>query len=101
MRRMLPHCQGPAEAGRYLRSVIRRQPWTTILALAVSVVATQCRPSPTFDVLILGGRLIDGTGAPWFRGDLAITGSHIAAIGNLSHATAKIRIVASDLVVAP
>jgi N-acyl-D-amino-acid deacylase len=54
-----------------------------------------------FDVLITNGRIVDGTGAPWFRGDLGISGDRIAAIGTLSGASAATTIDASNLVVAP
>jgi dihydroorotase/N-acyl-D-amino-acid deacylase len=55
----------------------------------------------TFDVLITNGRIVDGTGAPWFRADLGIIGDRIAAIGQLGGREAKTRIDASNLVVAP
>ena len=70
--------------------------FTLILGLA----AVQAQP-PAYDVLITGGRVVDGTGAPWFRADVAIRGDRIAAIGNLATATARTRIDASNLVVAP
>jgi dihydroorotase/N-acyl-D-amino-acid deacylase len=54
-----------------------------------------------FDILISGGRLIDGTGAPEFRGDVGIRGSRIAAVGDLRSASAAVRIDASGLAVAP
>ncbi len=54
-----------------------------------------------FDVLITNGRIVDGTGAPWFIGDVGITGDAIAAMGQLSGRAAKTRIDASNLVVAP
>jgi dihydroorotase/N-acyl-D-amino-acid deacylase len=54
-----------------------------------------------FDVLITGGRVVDGTGAPWFRADVGITGDRITAIGQLAGRDAKTRIDASDLVVSP
>src|SRR5689334_17919954 len=54
-----------------------------------------------FDVLITNGRIVDGTGAPWFRGDVGIIGDRIAAIGQLSGREAKTRVDASNLVVAP
>ena len=40
------------------------------------------RPEP-FDVLIRGGKIVDGTGNPWFEGDVAIRGDRIAAVGSL------------------
>jgi dihydroorotase/N-acyl-D-amino-acid deacylase len=54
-----------------------------------------------FDVLITNGRVVDGTGAPWFRADVGIVGDRIAAIGQLAGRNAKTRIDASNLVVAP
>lgn len=56
---------------------------------------------PTFDVLITNGRVVDGTGAPWFRADVGIIGDRIAAIGQLAARHANTRIDASNLVVAP
>jgi N-acyl-D-amino-acid deacylase len=56
---------------------------------------------PAFDILITGGRIVDGTGAPWFLGDVGITGDRITAIGQLSGREARTRIDASNLVVAP
>jgi len=58
-------------------------------------------PPASFDVLITNGRVVDGTGAPWFRADVGIIGDRIAAIGQLSGREAKTRIDASNLVVAP
>jgi N-acyl-D-amino-acid deacylase len=55
----------------------------------------------SFDLLITNGRIVDGTGAPWFHGDVGIVGDRIAAIGQLSGRDAKARIDASNLVVAP
>lgn len=41
-----------------------------------------------FDLIIRNGRVIDGTGAPWVRGDIGIKGERIAAFGNLDEAQA-------------
>jgi dihydroorotase/N-acyl-D-amino-acid deacylase len=54
-----------------------------------------------FDVLITNGRVVDGTGAPWYRADIGITGDRITAIGQLAGRDAKTRIDAANLVVAP
>jgi N-acyl-D-amino-acid deacylase len=56
---------------------------------------------PRFDIVIANGRIVDGTGAPWYRGDIGITGDRITAVGALGDATAGARIDASNLVVAP
>ena len=54
-----------------------------------------------YDFVISGGRIVDGTGAPWFVGDIGIVGDRIAAIGDLHEATAAKRIDAAGLVVSP
>jgi len=56
---------------------------------------------PAYDVVIQGGRIVDGTGAPWFLADLAIRGDAIVAIGRLSGADAALRIDARGMTVAP
>jgi len=69
------------------------------IALALAV-GNAPRPA-TFDLIFAGGRVVDGTGAPWFRADVGIVGDRIAAIGELSRAAATRRIDASLLLVAP
>ncbi len=56
---------------------------------------------PRFDVLIAGGRIVDGTGAPWFKADIALAGDRIVAIGQLAGQPARETIDATGLVVAP
>ena len=55
----------------------------------------------TYDVLIRNGMVLDGTGNPWFRADVALRGGRIAAIGDLSQARAREEIDATGLMVAP
>jgi N-acyl-D-amino-acid deacylase len=54
-----------------------------------------------FDIVITNGHIIDGTGSPWYSGDIGIREGHIAAIGNLSGASRKRTIDAAGKVVAP
>jgi N-acyl-D-amino-acid deacylase len=56
---------------------------------------------PTYDVVIHGGRIIDGTGNPWFSGDVAIKDGRIAAVGRLAGVTAARSIDATGMAVAP
>lgn len=56
---------------------------------------------PTFDVLIRGGRVVDGTGNPWFRADVAIERGRIAEVGQLDGAAGREVIDARDMVVSP
>src|SRR5580698_669363 len=55
----------------------------------------------SFDVLIRGGTLYDGSGQPPLRADVGIKGDRIAAVGKLADAKAKIVVDAQDLAVAP
>jgi dihydroorotase/N-acyl-D-amino-acid deacylase len=57
-------------------------------------------PAP-FDVVVTNGHIIDGTGSPWYSGDLGIRDGKVAAIGNLSAAPRKRTIDAAGKVVAP
>lgn len=56
---------------------------------------------PEYDVIIRNGHIIDGTGSPWYSGDIAIRDGRIAAIGDLSHSQATRTIDAAGRVVAP
>jgi N-acyl-D-amino-acid deacylase len=55
----------------------------------------------SFDLLITGGRVVDGSGIPWFHADVGIRGDRIAAVGPLAQAPASRRIHAAGKVVAP
>src|SRR6202023_61225 len=54
-----------------------------------------------FDLVITNGHIIDGTGSPWYSGDIGIRDGRIAAIGNLSAAAHKRVLDAKGRVVAP
>ena len=54
-----------------------------------------------FDLVITNGHIIDGTGSPWYSGDIGIRDGRIAAIGNLSAAAHKRALDAKGRVVAP
>jgi N-acyl-D-amino-acid deacylase len=56
---------------------------------------------PPFDLILAHGHIVDGTGSPWYSGDVGIRGGRIAAIGNLAGAPAKRRIDVQGKVVAP
>jgi dihydroorotase/N-acyl-D-amino-acid deacylase len=56
---------------------------------------------PDYDFIISGAHIVDGTGAPWVAGDIAIAGDRIVAIGDLSKASARKRLDAKGLVVSP
>jgi N-acyl-D-amino-acid deacylase len=68
---------------------------------AATSSTTASSPAGGYDVIIANGRIVDGTGAPWFAGDIALKGDTIAAIGQLGDAQATRRIDATGHVVAP
>jgi N-acyl-D-amino-acid deacylase len=57
--------------------------------------------TPSYDLIIRNGRIIDGTGSPWYSGDVAVRGGRIAAVGTLVGAKGKTTIDAAGMVVAP
>lgn len=73
------------------------------IALAVSswLASTAIHGEEPLDLVIRGGRIVDGTGAPWYRADVGIAAGKIAKIGRLDAANARRTIDATDLIVAP
>ena len=71
------------------------------VGLAVLLGDTWIEAAEPFDVVIRGGRVVDGTGAPWYVADIGIRAGKIARIGRLLDAEAKRTIDASGLIVAP
>jgi N-acyl-D-amino-acid deacylase len=65
------------------------------------LVAFALAQSPHYDILITGGRVLDGSGTPAFRADVAIRGDTIAALGSLPGATADLVLDARNRVIAP
>ena len=70
------------------------------LLCALGHAVAQAGPAP-FDLVITNGHIIDGTGSPWYSGDIGIRDGKIAAIGNLAPAARKRTIDAAGRVVAP
>jgi N-acyl-D-aspartate/D-glutamate deacylase len=56
---------------------------------------------PAYDLLIRNAKIVDGSGNPWFRGDVAVRGDRIVAVGRVPGGQAKRTIDAKGLVVAP
>lgn len=69
-----------------------------MLFLAAACLAAQ---EAQYDLVIKNGRIVDGTGSPWYAGDVAIRGGRIAAIGHLGDAPARRTIDVAGKVVAP
>jgi len=72
-----------------------------LLLILLATTCTLLAQTPAFDVVITNGHIIDGTGSPWYSGDIGIREGRIAAIGNLGAAPRKRTIDAAGKVVAP
>ena len=71
-----------------------------LLAIFLLALAAHGQAVP-YDLVIRNGRIIDGTGSPWYSGDIAIRGGRIAALGKLDGAPTKRTIDARGMAVAP
>ena len=79
-----------------------RVAWSfALIALIAAAPLLAQTPAPAFDLVITNGHIIDGTGSPWYSGDVGIRDGKIAALGNLSVAPRKRTIDAKGEVVAP
>src|SRR5436190_1733741 len=72
-----------------------------LLAFACTAPADRAPKAPDYDIRIINGEVIDGSGRARFRADVGIRGDAIAAIGDLSRATSAVTIDASHQVVTP
>ncbi|MBI4540886.1 MAG: D-aminoacylase [Gemmatimonadetes bacterium] len=73
----------------------------SVISVFAFVVPVQARGQPAYDVILRGGRLLDGTGNPWLYADVAVTGERIVAVGDLSRAAARRVVDVRGLYVAP
>jgi N-acyl-D-aspartate/D-glutamate deacylase len=74
---------------------------TSTYSLAQPRQAARSSTPPTYDIIIRGGTLYDGTGGAPKRADVGIRGDRIASVGNLKSATATTIVDATGLAVAP
>ncbi len=72
----------------------------TCTAVLPSTDTTAAAEEP-YDLIIRHGKIVDGTGNPWYHGDLAVRGRKIVALGKIPAAMARREIDARGLVVAP
>ncbi len=79
----------------YLQSAL------AVVAIVATSFAWLRGQEPSYDLIIRNGHVVDGTGNPWFAGDVGIRGDRIAGVGRLAGAKARREIDAQGLVVAP
>jgi N-acyl-D-aspartate/D-glutamate deacylase len=72
-----------------------------VLSAGPKFACAQEKSAAAFDIVITNGHIIDGTGSPWYSGDIGIRDGRIAAIGNLASAPRSLTIDANGMVVAP
>ncbi len=73
----------------------------TSLCLIAATPASPAGKPAAYDLLFTGGRVVDGTGAPWFAADVGVRGGKITAVGRLAGRSAARVIDATGLVIAP
>lgn len=76
-------------------------PAKCFLYLGCTLFLIHCKEPPSYDVIIRGGQILDGSGNTAYISDLAINADTIAAIGGLAEARGVLEIDASGLAVAP
>jgi N-acyl-D-amino-acid deacylase len=69
--------------------------------VSIVLIVCGCSSHATYDILIRNGRIIDGSGAPSYKGDIAINADTIAGTGILKNARGMTEIDAENLVVSP
>ncbi|HEX9765045.1 MAG TPA: amidohydrolase family protein, partial [Candidatus Acidoferrales bacterium] len=75
--------------------------WVMIFSLLAGTAPARGQSPEPFDVLITGGRVVDGTGNPWTVEDIGIRGDRIVARGKLAGRPARRTIDAAGMIVAP
>jgi N-acyl-D-amino-acid deacylase len=84
------------------RSTLRLSAFTlAVVFVAYGLPLAQQASSPPYDLIITNGRVVDGTGNPWFRADVAIKDGRIARIGHIDPGQAREVIDARGQIVAP
>lgn len=93
-----------------IRIILAVIAWSVRLASALTLLAAgvillcpgvHLFADAPYDLLLRNGKIVDGTGNPWFRGDLAVRNGRIVAVGRVPPGPAKREIDAKGLVVAP
>ena len=81
--------------------VVKNSALPFIVVAFGALACSSAPPRPRYDVVIAGGTVYDGTGAPGARADVGIVGDEIKAVGDLQKAEAATTIRADGLAVAP
>lgn len=72
-----------------------------LIVTTLLVLIRQGRTQESYDIILRNGHVLDGSGNPWFRADVALRGVRIVAVGDLADASAEREINVAGLYVAP
>src|ERR1700687_3897504 len=87
---------------RPMRSTRRLPFWFSWSVIVIFLPARQVPAGDLhYDLLIRNGKIVDGSGNPWFHGDIAIRGERIVAVGRVPAGPTKRAIDAKGLIVSP
>ena len=78
-----------------------RQATLVTLLLTLSALALPGQPTEPLDLAITGGRVMDGSGNPWFRADVGIRDGRIVTVGRLTGAKATRTLDATGRLIVP
>jgi len=81
--------------------MFRRCTWSWALLILACWPGLSNAAEQTYDVVLRGGKIVDGTGNPWFYGEVALRGDRIVAVGRVPAGSGKREINAHGLIVAP
>ncbi len=79
----------------------RRSAGFLVALLSLCPAGWSSAAEPAYDLVIRHGQIVDGSGNPWFFGDVAIRGQRLVAVGRISEGTSRREIEARGLIVAP
>jgi N-acyl-D-amino-acid deacylase len=80
---------------------MRRWLRRALLCLGVALAGLAAAAEPPYDLVVRNGKIVDGSGNPWFHADVAVRGDRIAAVGRVPAGAGRREIDARGLVVAP
>ncbi len=81
---------------------MKRLTAASLLLIGILAAGTAlAREGETADLILKGGRIVDGTGAPWYVGDIAVRNGRVMTIGRLEHSPTKRVVDLTGLYIAP
>ena len=72
-----------------------------VLTICILVLLIGCQTAPDYDIILHNGVIYDGSGGVPYKGDLAILGDQIAALGDLAGASALLEIDVQGMAISP